>query len=470
MLDSSQRSRWDFLLAHCSTASSSKPSQKWLRQAETLVQSIGADAFAAIVGDTLAQVGKPGEAKLTNVGGLGFVTDATLIQDTHSDLLRGLVWATSLVEDEGLISKVGDAADACFKKVPMVGPRSPKVGNACLHALSAMTHQAAAAQLGRLKTRAKHASVKKQLGKAFDSAAEKAGLTATELEEIAVPTCGLTAVGDLTKSFGDVTASLQVADDYTAELTWRKADGKTLASPPVSVKQDHAAELKALKQQEKDLKQQLAAQRVRLERLYVEERSWSLADFKARYLDHPLVGTLARKLIWRFDSGHGIWSNGKIVDVEDQPLQLSDATRVSLWHPIHATVDEIRRWREWLEAHEVRQPFKQAHREIYLLTDAERQTGIYSNRFAAHIIRQHPLAALCLQRGWGYRLQGPFDSANNPVIDLPHWDLHAEFWVQPIEQEGALLQRRRRVAFRHLPVRHHGPGAFLAALPACPCL
>ena len=52
------------------------------------------------------------------------------------------------------------------------------------------------------------------------------------------------------------------------------------------------------------------------------------------------------------------------------------------------------------------QPIKQAHREIYLLTDAERQTQSYSNRFAAHILRQHQFTALCQQAAGpiGYRM------------------------------------------------------------------
>jgi hypothetical protein len=436
-----QRGQWDLLLAHCNTASGSKPSQKWLRQAEGLIRSIGQDAFTEAVGGTLAQIGKPGQAKVI-MGGIGEINDPTLIHDTYSDLLRGLVWCTSLVEDETLIGQVGDAADACFKKVPMFGPRSSKIGNACLHALSALKHPAAAAQLGRLKTRAKHASVKKQLGKAFDSAAEKAGLTAQELEELAVPNFGLTAVGELKKPLGDATAWLHINEESAAELTWLKADGKALASPPASVKQDQAAEVKTLKQHEKEINQQLTAQRVRLERLFLEERSWPLADFRARYLDHPLVGVLARKLIWRFSPGSaddvprcGIWSDGKLVDHSGASISLSADTRVSLWHPIQASVNQVQAWRAWLEAYEVRQPFKQAHREIYVLTDAERQTGAYSNRFAAHILRQHQFSALCLQRGWRYRLQGPFDSANTPDIDLPGgW--RAEFWVETVEQGG----------------------------------
>ena len=38
---------------------------------------------------------------------------------------------------------------------------------------------------------------------------------------------------------------------------------------------------------------------------------------------------------------------------------------------------------------EIQQPFKQAFREIYLLTDAEVNTRTYSNRMASHILKQH---------------------------------------------------------------------------------
>ena len=72
--------------------------------------------------------------------GIGDHTDVTLIHDEHSDLLRGLVWCTSLVKDEKLTAAVGAAADACFHKIPWIGARSPKIGNACLFALSQQTH------------------------------------------------------------------------------------------------------------------------------------------------------------------------------------------------------------------------------------------------------------------------------------------------------------------------------------------
>jgi hypothetical protein len=90
-------------------------------------------------------------------------------------------------------------------------------------------------------------------------------------------------------------------------------------------------------------------------------------------------------------------------------------------------------WRQWLEAHQVQQPFKQAHREIYPLTDAERTTGVYSNRFAAHILRQHQFNALCAARGWKNALRLMVDSEFPPATrSLSHWALRAEFWVEGV--------------------------------------
>jgi hypothetical protein len=101
--------------------------------------------------------------------------------------------------------------------------------------------------------------------------------------------------------------------------------------------------------------------------------------------------------------------------------------------------DDVLAWRLRLEEAGVTQPFKQAHREIYLLTDAERATATYSNRFAAHILRQHQFQALCQQRGWFYRLQGAWDSHNTPTLELPRWDLSAEIDVEPSAADEAAL-------------------------------
>jgi hypothetical protein len=445
-MNESTRAAWNSLLLHCTLARSSKPSAKWIKDARTLIQAIGADSVSPLVVSVLGEIGKPGKPAHGHVNALGYTPDPTQIHETQSDLLRGLVWCGGLLEDDALPSAIGSAADACFKKLPGIGPRAPKIGNACLWALAQASSEAAIAQLSRLKTRAKHASIKTQVAKAFGAAAEQTGLSVADLEEVAVPTCGLTGVGELRRQIGDFTAHLRATHQLTTETVWIRPDAATQAGVPVSVKEKFGDELRSLKQAEKEIRQLLPAQRDRLEQLLLQHKSWSVAEFRSRFLDHPLVGVVARRLIWRFTDGSrnatGVWHDGRFLTERHEGIDwLRDDARVWLWHPLYGDVAEVQGWREWLEAHEVSQPFKQAHREIYLLTDAERTTGTYSNRFAAHLIKQHQFAMLCHQRGWRYTLQGEWDSANTPTIALPQWDLRAEFWVEAIAEGGGPLER-----------------------------
>ncbi len=99
--------------------------------------------------------------------------------------------------------------------------------------------------------------------------------------------------------------------------------------------------------------------------------------------------------------------------------------------------EEVLAWRSWLEKHEIVQPFKQAHREIYIVTDAERQTQVYSNRFAAQILKQHQFNALGVARGWKYKpLAGWDEVESTATLDLPAWNLRVEFWISLAGEVG----------------------------------
>jgi hypothetical protein len=88
---------------------------------------------------------------------------------------------------------------------------------------------------------------------------------------------------------------------------------------------------------------------------------------------------------------------------------VSDEAPLRLWHPIRSGPGEVRAWRDLLTERRIRQPFKQAFREIYLLTPAEEQTRTYSNRFAGHLVHYHQLFALLRARGWRSNRLGPWD-------------------------------------------------------------
>src|SRR5258708_23455039 len=216
-----------------------------------------------------------------------------------------------------------------------------------------------------------------------------------------------------------------------------------MKSGPAAVKRDHAAELKALKADADSAQKSLSAQRQRIEGFVLRGRSWTFGQWRERYLDHPLLGCLVRRLIWRIGEGEsehiavgGADENG-FVDAGGERIEgVGEDEQLRLWHPINASVDQIEQWRMFLEARQIRQPFKQAHREVYLLTDAELQTRVYSKRFASHILKQHQMNQLAAYRGWKNKLRLMVDDEDPPAqIELPQHGIRPEFWVQGVGEE-----------------------------------
>jgi hypothetical protein len=432
---------WRRLLASAGTAVASKPSQKWLKEAKTLIDEISAAEFRTRLLDWIALVEQGG--RLEHVRGTTEeIRDRHLLTDEpNARTLKGLVWcATQIESDDEIVHAIGRLGACCYRKIPGYGARSTAVANACVWALGAIPSREAVGQLSYLRSKSKYQAAQQGVAKALNAAAQREGMSTEDLEELAVPKLGLTDIGRRSETLGDYRAELVVEDTHTATLSWLNAKGKPQKSVPTDVKRDFAKELKELKSAQKELQKLLPSQRFRIESTYLRRRHWTYSAWRERFIDHPLVGTLARRLIWEFGDGKGassaIWHDDALVDAGDSKVgNLSDDTRVALWHPVHATIDDIVAWRQWLERHEVSQPFKQAHREIYVLTEAERNTETYSNRFAAHVLRQHQFNALCSERGWQYRLQGAWDSANTPTIDLPRWEMRAEFWVESVEHD-----------------------------------
>ncbi len=428
------RGRWLALLAHCATARGSAPSEKWLRVGREIRAALGAATFAAGASDLLTafrvSANKPPayeehSFKLLNNG--------SVLDERNADLLRGLIWLCADVEDARLAAALGDGVLAGYHKLTGHGPRCAKVGGACVYALQRAPNLSGAAQLERARHNVRQPQYLKGIERALDAAATAAGIAREDLEELTVPTFDLVD-GRRSVVIGSATVDLEVAGSEVA-LHWRDADGKPRKAEPAEVKRDHKAEVKDLKRLRDDLAGMLAAQSARLERLPLTERRWPLAIWRERYLDHPLVGLLARRLIWRFEFDgrrvDGAWLAGALVGADDQPLALPDDTVVTTWHPVFATAAETLAWREWLERHTITQPFKQGRREVYLLTDAERATRVYSNRFAGHILRQHQFNALCAARGWRNTLRLMVDDEYPPAtLELPRWNLRVEYWIE----------------------------------------
>lgn len=425
---------WRALLDHAMTATSARPSAAWERSARALLERIRVKPARRTISCWLALVGRSRTGELRR---RPYDPDVNEAFDPHNaTVLRGLIWLLALLPAHPESARaLGGLVETALRKVAGIGPRNPKVANAAVYGLSRMDGQDALAQLARLAARVTYKGTLNVLNAALEQRASALGLSRDEVEELAVPAFGLTGVGSRVDRFGEVAAGLTVSAS-TAAITWHNAAGKVVKLPPASVRRDHGEALAELKATVKDIDKMLAAQAERLDRQFLAQRSWPYQVWRQRYLDHPLVGTLGRRLIWIVGGVPCAYSDGALYDVHEAPVPPDDDATVQLWHPIGRDIPEIVAWRDWLERHSVVQPFKQAHREVYLLTAAEERTAVYSNRFAAHILRQHQFHALAAVRRWRNRLRLMVDDSYPPAVrELPGWALRAEFWVEGIGEE-----------------------------------
>ncbi|AFY74227.1 hypothetical protein Syn7502_02219 [Synechococcus sp. PCC 7502] len=447
-LDNDTKKAWQELILHAGTADKSKPTAKWNKKAKELITEIGEESFVNYCLKWFPLVAEPREDNGKGFSDTSLYIDldpkdaVLLLHDKNCLLLKGLVWSCSNLEDNRLIPAFGALAETCYRKIPQIGARSQLVGNACIYALSVMSGREAITQLEKLQAKIKYSQAKSLIQKAFETAAKRQGITKEDLLELAVPNYGLNENGLLRQSFGSFTAEVKILSSTRVDLQWYKPDGKLQKSLPAEVKNNYSSELKALKRHISEIESLLKVHRDRLENTYLQPRTWKYTDWQERFSHHPLLGYLTNRLVWEFrNETHqetGIWHQNQVVNAQGQALtwlETTEEVNVVLWHPIFADSTLISSWRDWLEQHQICQPFKQAYREIYPLTEAERTTRTYSNRFAAHILRQHQMYQLMKQKGWQYSLQGGFDGANNAIFHLPQSNLQAEFYVDPAGEE-----------------------------------
>jgi Domain of unknown function (DUF4132) len=227
-------------------------------------------------------------------------------------------------------------------------------------------------------------------------------------------------------TFGEAGAAELRIERSQGTLRYFDSSGKRLAAAPKAIKLHHSQVLHELQASAKGLGQVIRSQRERVESMLLEKYSWGFSTWQLRYLRHPVLAEIARGLIWNADGSPRLFLNGQATDVRGDLRLCSPTATITLWHPVDKNVAEIEAWRRRIESLNLTQPFKQAHREVYLLTDAERDTSTYSNRFAGHILRQSQFRALARSRKWQTQLIGGWDDG----IDSAQKNLPGEWRIE----------------------------------------
>jgi hypothetical protein len=125
---------------------------------------------------------------------------------------------------------------------------------------------------------------------------------------------------------------------------------------------------------------------------------------------------------------------------------------------------ELAAWQERIVRQRLRQPVKQAFRELYVLTPAERDTGDVSARFAGHVLNGKVAGQLLTGRGW--TLHGPYDDFQATRLAGPgltaalRCDFHGYFGLDNVTTGEV----RFLTAGRPVPLASVPPAAFSEAM------
>jgi len=208
-----------------------------------------------------------------------------------------------------------------------------------------------------------------------------------------------------------------VADDYIIQLEQDgiemaliiTKEGRALKSVPKAVRGTvaYTQAMDTLKQ----LRAQLSRFRTRLLEGFISSGEMLLADDMTTLLRLPIARALFPALIWRNMAGDmGLLDVDEMVliDCDGQTYPVSDALRLAHSYDLFQA-GKLADWQHYIVHHRIVQPIKQAFRELYILTPAEKETATYSNRFMGHMVAGRMVAQLLAGRGW--RMNDHYDHA-----------------------------------------------------------
>ncbi len=241
------------------------------------------------------------------------------------------------------------------------------------------------------------------------------GITAEQLADRLVPDLDLEDDGSKTLDFGP--RSFRVGfDEALAPFVMDAAGTRLKDLPKPNSKDDavlapEASEIwKAMK---KDARAVASIQLTRLELAMGNARRWSPEEFRAFFVEHPLLSHVVKRLVWAtYDEADAATATFRVAedrsyaDRHDDAFALPDGARVGIAHRLHLTDDDEQAWRKVFADYELIAPFAQLGREVFRLTPTETAATSLA-RFAGQKVETRKLLGL-LSRGW---FKGPAQDA-----------------------------------------------------------
>jgi hypothetical protein len=308
------------------------------------------------------------------------------------------------------LSWFGDA-DAARELGPMIKEWAPggfpSRAQLGIDVLAAMGSDAALLEIHKTAERVQSKALARHAKKTMDAIAKARGLSREGLADMLVPDLDLDENGSRVFDFGARRFQVRFDEQLAASVVDEAGnERKDLPKPNAGDDADLAEEArKAFGAMKKEARAIAKDRIVRLERAMIEGRSWPRDTFLSFFALHPLLGHLARRLVWGVVDGgprdveitFRVAEDGSLATIDDAPLDLSPDASVIVVHPAALDATLVKRWGDVFSDYELLQPFPQLGREVPTLTEGERD---------AHVIDRWPNPAptkrvlRLTRRGW----------------------------------------------------------------------
>lgn len=243
-----------------------------------------------------------------------------------------------------------------------------------LECLRTIGSDVALLQLHRIALKMRHAPTRNRAWECLNAIAFARGLSAEELEDRLVPTCGLDERS--TRSFDFGPRQFQFVLDTNFKPSVRDSSNKMKSDLPKPASTDDPERAKQAIADWKELKkivpEAAKLQALRLEKAMVNGRLWSQVDFLSLLVAHPLLTHLVQRLVWSAHDQEGsimycfrVAVDHSFTDVRDEPCSLEGVNRIGLPHPILLDGRELADWQRLFFDYALVQPFAQLDRPIY---------------------------------------------------------------------------------------------------------
>ena len=185
-------------------------------------------------------------------------------------------------------------------------------------------------------------------------------------------------------NIGDITVKLEIDQAGQADAIAFKAD-KRLTNIPAKLKKDK--KILELNEHKKMLKDQFARSRQSLEEAMTRGDRFELGEIENLF-EHPIISKHLEKLVFATETAHGFYREGALIAADKTETKLTASDQIRIAHAVD--LHQSKAWSDYQRFcfdNELKQPFKQIFRELYLPTADELKEKSISRRYAGHQVQ-----------------------------------------------------------------------------------